>query len=129
MVPCSRAVLTALEEAAVGVQRTAPHATELQALLLARAQKRLQTVQAEMALLEREARLQQLEEDSRRLTQLEAGYQCVVCMDAPKSVCLLPCKHICMCQVSMGQEPTPPPALGPSCAPLRQKTQSTFRSE
>ena len=58
--------------------------------LLARAQERLPAAQAEVTASEQEARLQQLED-------LEAGLQCVVCMDAKKSVCLLPCKHTCMC--------------------------------
>ena len=83
----------ALEEAAAGVQSAAP---ALQPLL-ARAQERLRAAQAEVAAMEKEARQQKLEEDLRELRQLRVGLQCVVCMDAKKSVCLLPCKHMCMC--------------------------------
>ena len=53
---------------------------------------------AEVEAMETQARLQQREADVRKLRQQEASYQCVVCMDAKKTVCLLPCKHMCMCQ-------------------------------
>jgi hypothetical protein len=103
----SRAAVTALEAAAADVQRAGPRSPEAGTRaaaqsLLARAQERLKAAQAEVAVLEaateKDARLQQLEEDNRQLRQLDAGLQCVVCMDAKKSVCLLPCKHMCMCQ-------------------------------
>jgi len=92
----SGAALDALVEAAAGAQRAAARSAELQPLL-ARAQERLSAAQAEAAAAEKEARQRQLEADSRKLRQLEAGLQCVVCMDAKKSVCLLPCRHMCMC--------------------------------
>jgi hypothetical protein len=92
----SRAAVAALEEAAASAQRAAPRSAELQPLV-ARAQERLPAAQAEVAAIEKDAQLEQLKDDNRKLRQQEAGYQCVVCMDAKKSVCLLPCKHTCMC--------------------------------
>ena len=88
--------MAALEEAAAGAQRAALRSAELQ-LLLARAQERLPAAQAEVTAAEKEARLRQLEAKVTQLECLEAGLQCVVCLDAKKSVCLLPCKHMCMC--------------------------------
>ena len=92
----SRAAVAALEEAAAGAQRAAPRCAELQPLL-ARAQERLPAVEAEVAASEKEAQLQQLKAKVTQYERLEVGLQCVVCMDAKKSVCLLPCKHLCMC--------------------------------
>jgi hypothetical protein len=88
--------VAALEEAAAGAQRAALRSAELQ-LLLALAQERLPGAQAEVTAAEKEARLRQLEAKVTQYERLEAGLQCVVCMDAKKSVCLLPCKHTCMC--------------------------------
>ena len=96
--------MAALEEAAAGAQRAALRSAELQALL-ARAQERLPAAQEEVAAAETLAQLEQLkakvtqyERQEADFRRQEAGLQCVVCMDAKKSVCLLPCKHMCMCQ-------------------------------
>ena len=92
----SRAAVAALEEAAAGAQRAALRSAELQALV-ARAQERLPAAQAEAAAAVTLAQLEQLKAKVTQYERQEAGLQCVVCMDAKKSVCLLPCKHTCMC--------------------------------
>jgi tRNA(Ile2) C34 agmatinyltransferase TiaS len=85
----SRAAVNALEEAMGAGQRASRQHT-LPALqpLLTRARAVHTALQADLVAAENE----------RRLQQLEARLMCVVCMEAEKSVMLLPCTHMCMCE-------------------------------
>ena len=85
----SRAAVNALEEAMGAGQRASRQHT-LPALqpLLTRARAVHTALQADLVAAENE----------RRLQALEARLTCVVCMEAEKSVMLLPCTHMCMCE-------------------------------
>ena len=37
--------------------------------------------------------------------RLDAQDKCVVCIERPRTVLLLPCKHLCLCKVCLGQLP------------------------
>jgi len=120
----SRVAVTALEEAVQAMQRAAPRSgAELQPLL-ARAQERMEAAQGEVAAMETQARLQQLKAKVTMYQRLEAGLQCVVCMDAKKSVCLLPCKHTCMCPACASRIM----ATSTLCPVCRQRVESSFET-
>ena len=70
-----------------------------------------------MAATETQARLRQLEDQV-------AGLQCVVCMDAKKSVCLLPCKHMCMCPACASRVM----ATSALCPVCRQRVADSFET-
>jgi serine/threonine-protein phosphatase 6 regulatory ankyrin repeat subunit A/serine/threonine-protein phosphatase 6 regulatory ankyrin repeat subunit B len=44
------------------------------------------------------AHAQELEAAKDKTTELEDGLACTVCLDHPKTVCLFPCSHVCLCE-------------------------------
>jgi ankyrin repeat protein len=44
------------------------------------------------------AHAQELEAAKDKTTELEDGLACTVCLDQPKTVCLFPCSHVCLCE-------------------------------
>jgi serine/threonine-protein phosphatase 6 regulatory ankyrin repeat subunit A/serine/threonine-protein phosphatase 6 regulatory ankyrin repeat subunit B len=44
------------------------------------------------------AHAQELEAAQDKATELEDGLACTVCLDHPKTVCLFPCSHVCLCE-------------------------------